>query len=38
MLAPAASPITPIMSYQGQLMDASGNPLSGSYDMLFQTW
>jgi hypothetical protein len=26
------------ISYQGRLSDASGNPLNGSYDLVFQLW
>jgi hypothetical protein len=36
--APAVGPVEPTISYQGQLTDASGNPLSGSYDLTFQFW
>ncbi len=38
MAVPATVPVAPIISYQGQLTDAAGNPLSGSYNLSFQIW
>jgi hypothetical protein len=36
--APLATTVAATISYQGQLTDATGAPLSGSHDLVFQLW
>ncbi len=34
----AASTVTPMMNYQGQLTDSAGDPLTGTYTMTFRLY
>src|SRR5579872_3621795 len=36
MPAPASAAVPQLLNYQGKVGDASGNPLSGTYDMRFR--